>query len=379
MNEITDAPPKTVLIGSSVSMRALRKQIRTVAKVAETVLIIGENGTGKEIVARLIHETGARGNSPWITLNCPVLSPQLFESELFGHKKGSFTGADADRVGRFESAKDGTLLLDEISEINLALQSKLLRVLQENSFERVGSNETIPNRARILATTNRNLPDEVAAGRFREDLYYRLAVLPLRVPPLRHRKDDIPELFEHFLKKSCDRLAILPPKCDTGVMETLSQYDWPGNVRQLEHLVTRMSVFGNDRTFQAQDVKRWLVSDTTKHDQKTVQETSVPGEQEESNDTSALFSGKFSADTGALELKKESIIPATPDTQNRAVCVFTVGTRLEEMEREMIEATLAHFDGHREKTAQTLGIGVRTLQGKLRQYGYAPRKNVVSS
>lgn len=371
MNEtITE---KTILVGSSPAIAALRKQVKTVAKVNETVLIIGENGTGKEVVARLIHESGVRKNSPWVTLNCPVLSPQLFESELFGHKKGAFTGADADRVGRFESAKDGTLLLDEISEIGLPLQSKLLRVLQENSFERVGSNETIPNRARILATTNRNLHEEVVSGRFREDLYYRLAILPLHIPPLRERKNDIPELFEHFLKKACDRLTVVPPKCDRGVMEILLQYDWPGNVRQLEHLVTRMSVFGADRTFQAKDVKQWLLHDTTRK-----QEDPSESQTEDSCDTATLFTGKYSADSKVLELKKEPIAAVPPNVQDRSVCLFTVGMSLGEMEREMIEATLAHFDGHREKTAQALGIGVRTLQGKLRQYGYAPRKKTVS-
>ena len=331
------------LIGGSPLMRQLRHKIETVAKVSEIVLISGENGTGKEIVAKMIHAQSPRKTQPWVTLNCPALSPQLMESELFGHKKGAFTGADYDRIGRFEAASSGTLLLDEISEIDLNLQPKLLRVLQEHSFQRVGTNETIPSTARVLATTNRNLPQEVAEGRFREDLYYRLAILPIHVPPLRERKEDLPELFDYFLRRTTGRLQITPPQWNHDVLELLWNYDWPGNVRQLEHLVTRIAVFVENETLNTDNVRGWLLETNGPEKRSTIESPPVSAE----------------------------------PRLNKRVCSFSVGTRLEEVEREMIEATLTHFDGHREKTAQSLGIGVRTLQGKLRQYGYKPREKRV--
>ena len=336
------------LIGSSRLMRQLRNKIEAVAKVSEIVLISGENGTGKEIVAKMIHARSLRKSRPWVTLNCPALSPQLIESELFGHKKGAFTGADYDRVGRFETAAHGTLLLDEISEIDLHLQSKLLRVLQEHAFERVGSSETISSTARVLATTNRDLKQDAADGRFREDLYYRLAVLPIHVPSLRQRKEDIPELFDHFWRQTADRHNIrhpmASPQWNGDAFELLLHYDWPGNVRQLEHLVTRIAVFGESETPSADDLRRWLF-ETNSMDSPPV-------------------------------VDRAPVMASRPNMEygQKKICSFPVGTSLDDVEREMIEATLAHFGGHREKTAQSLGIGVRTLQGKLRQYGYKPRE-----
>ena len=338
-------PPQEIprMIGSSRLMRQLRKRIETVAGVTETVLISGENGTGKEIVAKMIHAMSPRKSQPWVTLNCPALSAQLMESELFGHKKGAFTGAEYDRIGRFEAASNGTLLLDEISEIDLSLQSKLLRVLQERSFERVGSCDPFPSSARVLASTNRDLTAEVAHGRFREDLYYRLAVLPIHVPPLRERKEDIPELFDWFLKRASHRIDATPPKWSHEVFEILLQYDWPGNVRQLEHLVTRIAVFGENETLTVDDVRQWLLK---------------------TNDTTNRSSPE----------RVRNFPPGGVTAPQQRFCSFPVGMSLAEVEREMIEATLAQCDGHREKTAQVLGIGVRTLQGKLRQYGYKPRE-----
>jgi len=337
------------LIGSSQPMRQLRNKIDTVAKNSEIVLISGENGTGKEIVAKMIHAQSVRKMQPWITLNCPALSPQLMESELFGHKKGAFTGADYDRVGRFEAASLGTLLLDEISEIDLNLQPKLLRVLQEHSFERVGTSETIPSTARVLATTNRDLAKEVAEGRFREDLYYRLAILPIHVPSLRERREDIPELFDYYLCRTTERLRMTPPRWDDNVFELLLNYDWPGNVRQLEHLVTRIAVFGESETLSTDDVRRWLLEINCTENR--------PG-----------------AEYRLKKIAEYRLKEIAAYREKRRICSFPVATSLDEVEREMIEATLAHFDGHREKTAQSLGIGVRTLLGKLRQYGYKPRE-----
>ena len=188
------------MIGSSAAMHSLRERIAQVASTNETVLICGESGTGKELVARAIHAESRRADGPLVSINCPALSAQLTESELFGHKRGAFTGADLDRTGRFEAAHGGSILLDEITEIDLNLQAKLLRVLQERSFERVGASETISVDVRVIATTNRDLLAEIAAGKFREDLYFRLAVVPIVLPPLRERQGDVLELADFFLR-----------------------------------------------------------------------------------------------------------------------------------------------------------------------------------
>lgn len=317
-----------VMIGSSQQMQLLRDRIVQVAPTPETVLITGESGTGKELVARAVHAAGDRRDKELVSLNCPVLSAQLMESELFGHERGAFTGADAQRIGRFESADGGTIMLDEISEIDLRLQAKLLRVLQEKNFERVGSSQNIRVDVRVLATTNRNLQAEVSAGRFREDLYFRLAVVPLHVPPLRERKEDILELVEYFFDRCAKRLGREPCILDASAEELLLDYHWPGNVRELENIVTRASILLAGRPITADDLHRWLIAGPeTSH----IQEKSVP-----------------------------------------------MGISLQEMERKLIEATLEKFGGHRAKTAEALGIGLRTLSGKLRQYGYAPREKTFS-
>ena len=313
------------MIGSSRPMQLLWQRIAQVAPTPETVLITGESGTGKELVARAIHAQSDRRNGPLVSLNCPVLSAQLMESELFGHRRGAFTGADADRVGRFELAAGGTILLDEVTEIDLNLQGKLLRVLQEREFERVGSSETIEVDVRVIATTNRDLQEEVAAERFRQDLYYRLAVVPLHVPPLRDRIEDIPELVDYFLDRSAMRLGREPCTLRGDALELLAEHPWPGNVRELENLITRVSVLGTDTAVDADQLRRWLQ---------------------------------------AGPRRRESDSPETP---------MPVGLSLQETERNLIEATLDHFGGHRAKTAEALGIGVRTLSAKLKQYGYAPR------
>jgi DNA-binding NtrC family response regulator len=306
-------------------MQLLWQRIAQVAPTPETVLITGESGTGKELVARAIHAQSDRRNGPLVSLNCPVLSAQLMESELFGHRRGAFTGADADRVGRFELAAGGTILLDEVTEIDLNLQGKLLRVLQEREFERVGSSETIEVDVRVIATTNRDLQGEAAAQRFRQDLYYRLAVVPLHVPPLRDRIEDIPELVAYFLDRSAIRLGREPCTLRGDALELLAEHPWPGNVRELENLITRASVLGTETAVDADQLRRWLQ---------------------------------------AGPRRRESDSPETP---------MPVGLSLQETERNLIEATLDHFGGHRAKTAEALGIGVRTLSAKLKQYGYAPR------
>ena len=317
------------MVGESQAMCELRNRIRQVAPTDETVLICGESGTGKELVAQAIHALSQRSTGELVSLNCPALSPQLTESELFGHRRGAFTGADDNRVGRFELANGGTILLDEISEIDLALQSKLLRVLQEKTFEQVGSSKSVSADVRVIASTNRDLQAEIAAGSFRHDLYYRLAVVPIVMPPLRDRGDDVQLLADFFLARAAKRLSRELCQLDNDARRLFSQYHWPGNVRELENIITRACVLNSGTPISAAELQPWL-------------------EQPEQHGESVSADG------------------APPPS-------LPVGTSLEEMERQMIVATLEHYDGHRAKTAEALGIGVRTLSGKLRSYGYAPR------
>ncbi len=319
----TTGQQSLAMIGNSPAMLVLRARIAQVGPTRETVLITGESGTGKELVARQLHEASSRSNSPLVSLNCPALSSHLMESELFGHERGAFTGAESARTGRFELAQGGTILLDEITEIELPLQAKLLRVLQERSLERVGSSQTISVDVRVMATTNRDLPAEVAAGRFRADLYYRLNVVPLAVPALRERREDIPQLAAHFLELAAQRLHREPATLRGDAQALLTEYHWPGNVRELENIITRASVLAPGPAIGADDLSPWLIQSA---DVRPVGEAAVP-----------------------------------------------VGTSLEDMERKMIEATLERFAGHRARTAEALGIGLRTLSGKLKAYGYAPR------
>jgi DNA-binding NtrC family response regulator len=323
------APCSPAMIGSSAAMQQLRQRIAQIATTDETVLICGESGTGKELVAKTIHTLSRRAGGAMVSLNCPALSAQLTESELFGHKRGAFTGADTDRTGRFEMAHGGSILLDEVTEIDLTLQSKLLRVLQERSFERVGSSETVSVDVRVMATTNRDLSAEIAAGRFREDLYYRLAVVPIVVPTLRDRKDDVQELIDYFLSQASERLDRGPFTMELSAYELLASYDWPGNIRELQNIVTRACVLNQGAAIREDELRPWLRLE---------------------NEHSATASDE----------SDESQLP--------------IGMTLDEIERRMIVATLEQFNGHRAKTAAALGIGLRTLSGKLRDYGYAPRE-----
>jgi transcriptional regulator with GAF, ATPase, and Fis domain len=323
------------MIGGSPAMHELRSRIAQVAATDETVLICGESGTGKELVAQSIHALSRRAAGPLVSLNCPVLSAQLTESELFGHKRGAFTGAEADRTGRFEAAHSGSILLDEITEIDLSLQAKLLRVLQERSFERVGASDTVSVDVRVIATTNRDLLAEITAGRFREDLYFRLAVVPIVLPPLRARENDVLELADHFLAQAAERLGRKSVTLEPSARELLSAYNWPGNVRELHNIITRACVLNQGSPIAAAELRPWL------------------------------------RNSGAVES------PASQVT-DEAIAIPDEIT-LDEMERRLIVATLKRCDGHRAKAAEKLGIGLRTLSGKLRAYGYAPREKDFAS
>ena len=231
------------LVGKSAALRHVLQQVETVAPSDSTVLILGETGTGKELIANAVHLRSRRRDKPLIRVNCTSIPRELFESEFFGHSKGAFTGAIKDRAGRFEAATGGTLFLDEVGEIPLELQSKLLRVLQEKSYERVGEERTRRANVRIVAATNRDLKREVDAGRFREDLYYRLNVFPLRIAALRERKEDIPLLATHFIELLINELGCPKPRLTRAGVETLQCYEWPGNIRELRNVIERAVIF----------------------------------------------------------------------------------------------------------------------------------------
>ena len=304
-------------VGSSGPMKALMEQIRQVAPSRATALICGESGTGKECVASAIHRLGPRRDGPFVAVNCAALSAGILESELFGHEKGAFTGADRLRRGRFELADGGIILLDEISEIEPRLQAKLLRVLQQGHFERVGSSVTRKTGARVLATTNRDLNEAVENGAFRADLFFRLNVLPIRVPALREHKEDIPQLADYFLGRFARREGRKRRRLTAGALGLLADYEWPGNVRELENLMERLSVLDLPEQVGPEVLEPWLDSRRDRWDG----------------------------------------------------CVGRVGMTMDEMERNLIKATLDSKGGHRAKTAAALGIGLRTLGMKIKKWG----------
>ena len=238
------------IIGRSPALKKILSQIATVAPTDANVIILGESGTGKELVARAIHDLSARKERPLVRVNCASIPKELFESEFFGHVRGAFTGAIKDRVGRFELADDGTLFLDEVGEIPLDLQSKLLRVLQDGQFERVGDERTRTVKVRLIAATNRDLLAEAKAGRFRLDLYYRLSVFPIEVPPLRARVEDIGQLAEHFVKQASRRLGVRAGRLTVNHMRELQDYEWPGNVRELQNVIERAVILAKGGPLQ---------------------------------------------------------------------------------------------------------------------------------
>jgi len=244
--EVQEARALGEMVGQSAALKRLLRQVEMVARTDATVLILGESGTGKELIAREIHKNSRRSQRPLIRVNCASIPRELYESEFFGHIKGAFTGAVKDRAGRFEAAHGGTLFLDEVGEIPLELQSKLLRVLQEGQYERVGEERTRTVDVRIIAASNRDLPSDVEAGRFRQDLYYRLNVFPMKVAPLRERKEDIPLLAAHFLEKAIRKLKLPPARLTQAHIARFESYDWPGNVRELQNSIERALILAQN-------------------------------------------------------------------------------------------------------------------------------------
>jgi DNA-binding NtrC family response regulator len=319
-----DDPAPRDLIGRSDAMLAVSKAIARSARSAATVLISGESGTGKEVVARLIHQHSGR-SGPFVAVNCAAIVDTLLESELFGHEKGAFTGAHARKEGRFEQASDGTLFLDEIGELAPALQAKLLRALQERVFERVGGSEPITTDARVVAATNKDLLAEAAAGRFREDLVYRLNVIQIRMPPLRERFDDIPLLVEALLGRIAEKLARPRPRITEAALARLGAHDWPGNVRELENLLTQAVLQARHGTITPEML---AFGDSAR--------AAAPG------DTAEGEPGA-SAAAGALR-------------------------SLDEVAAEHIQRVLEHTGGHKGRTCEILGISRPALDRKIEKY-----------
>src|SRR5438094_1697894 len=244
------------IVGRSYAVRAVTDKIEKVAKTPGRVLISGENGTGKELVARAIHKQSTRADGPFVEVNCAAIPSELIESELFGHMKGSFTGAVSDRAGKFEQANSGTLFLDEIGDMSLSAQAKVLRVLQDGMVTRIGGSKPTQVDVRVLAATNKNLESEIAEGRFREDLFYRLNVVPIHVPPLRERREDIPLLVVHFLNQLTEREGVAPRTIANEAIEQLRQLDWPGNVRELRNTIERLLILASGPRITGDDVAR---------------------------------------------------------------------------------------------------------------------------
>jgi transcriptional regulator with GAF, ATPase, and Fis domain len=331
------------LVGDSPALAAVKEQVRAVADTNSTVLICGETGTGKELLARSVHQLSAQRAGPFVKINCAAIPAGLLESELMGHERGAFTGAVMRRIGRFEQAQDGTIFLDEIGELSLDLQPKLLRLLQEREFERIGGGRTMQSNARVIAATNRDLAQRVAERSFREDLYYRLSVFPIRVPPLRERRQDIPRLVEHFLATFAARIEREPLRLDAATLARLHRHDWPGNIRELQNVLER-AVILNDGTVPLEPSERPEPAETEPHAAKLA------------NDPSSFIREHLRVDPTNLYASTH-----------------------EHLDRLLLELVLQHARGNLRTAARVLGISRQTLRVKLRALEMRVERSVVSA
>jgi two-component system nitrogen regulation response regulator GlnG len=334
--EPAPVPKIPELLGRAPAMQQVFRAIGRLARSSVTVLITGESGTGKELVARALHDHSPRAAKPFIALNTSAIPADLLESELFGHEKGSFTGADSQRRGRFEQADGGTLFLDEIGDMSTPLQTRLLRVLAEGEFYRVGGQTPIRVDVRVIAATHQNLQDRVARGVFREDLYHRLNVIRIELPPLRARSEDIPELLEHYISAAAHELGVEAKTLSPESLAKLASYAWPGNVRELVNLCRRLSVLAPGTQVQVEDLPHELVAAT-------------PSGPVDADWARALGSW---ADRHAMTGKKPLLDEALP-----------------EFERVLIRSALKRTQGHRQEAAKLLGWGRNTLTRKLKELG----------
>jgi len=362
-NHSTAGKNAKAMIGEGPMMSQLKQRLAQIADSHGTVLINGESGAGKEVAARAIHEQSPRAAQPFMAINCAALSTSLLESELFGHEKGAFTGADKLRKGRFELADGGTLLLDEISEIAPEIQAKLLRVLQEQCFERVGSSSSRAVDVRVIATTNRDLPAEVARGTFRQDLYFRLNVLPLTMPSLRDHIEDVPALVEHFLSQVASREGKPVKTIADDALQLMQQYPWPGNVRELQNICERAAVLTSGTLIERRLIEPWLMPPAAVREMLTAHAVSHAASSVEIKHTSHEY-GRSNGNGHHAVNNYDSAATAT--CSPAMVCDGTL--TLDEIERETIVATLEHHQGHRQRSAEALGIGVRTLGLKLKKW-----------
>ena len=336
-DEARGANPDTI-VAESVQMRELLKASSRVARTKGTILITGASGTGKERVAHFIHAASERSEKPFIRVNCAALSEQLLDSELFGHERGAFTGADRQRLGRFELADGGTLLLDEVGEISPAMQAKLLRVLQEDEFERVGGQKTLKVDVRVIASTNRDLASEVAARNFREDLYYRLHVLPLHIAALKDRPDDIMPLARRFATHYARQNGLPTPSISECAVERLDTWGWPGNVRELENVIQRAVILGSNVNGQPQITAKDLV---------------------------------FGPEAMADGLGGEQIKSSELDMEHPAFKEAIANEPMSDVERVAILSTLERTGGNKTEAARRLGLTARTLSNKMKIWRHA--------
>jgi two-component system nitrogen regulation response regulator GlnG len=335
-SETDDAPPHAIasIIGQAPAMQEVFRSIGRLAGSSMTVLITGESGTGKELVAKALHQHSPRAQQAFVALNTSAIASELLESELFGHEKGSFTGADARRIGRFEQANGGTLFLDEIGDMSPALQTRLLRVLAESEFYRVGGQSSIKVDVRVIAATNQDLARAVKESRFREDLYHRLNVIRINTPPLRQRREDIPLLLSHYMAEAAQELDAPPKSIDTEALDALRAYDWPGNVRQLVNASRRLTVTAPGRVITSQDIPQELGgSDATRHASQEWTRSLATWAERELSDSSG---------DGLLE------------------------TALPQFEKTLIQTALARSNGRRQEAAKMLGWGRNTLARKMK-------------
>ena len=324
------------IVGQSPAMQQLYKSIGRVAATDATVLIRGESGTGKELVARAIYQHSRRNQKPLVVVNCAAIPETLLESELFGYEPGAFTGAATRRIGKFEQAHNGTIFLDEIGDIPLMVQAKILRVLQDRTFERLGSNTVLQSDARVLCATNRDLEQAMAAGHFREDLYHRLNVVTLLLPPLRERREDIPRLVEYFLNRHARTAGVEKPPLAREALDVLVNYSWPGNVRELEHLVQRLIIFTGGYTIQAQDLLPALRSDPHL--------PVSPSREDQWLDLIQSHLASYQGDRAGEEL-------------------------LEKVEKLLIGEALQRSQGNQTQAARLLGLPRPTLHARMQKYG----------
>lgn len=346
----TPGTPTTPLIGTAPALDALRSQINKVARSQAPVHIAGESGVGKEVVARLIHELSPRSGKPFVAVNCGAIPAELVESELFGHKQGAFTGATSDKLGLFQVASGGTLLLDEIADLPSAVQVKLLRAIQEKSVRPVGSDEEIATDVRLLSSTHKNLSQEVRAGRFRDDLYYRINVINLKVPSLRDRLDDIPALAKHLLEKIAADNGRAPKQLTADAEAALRQYSFPGNVRELENILARANALSEGVKISADELSFEDLDDHTPLTSSSIT-TSVADHRTSSNTPSAA---------------------ETPETSDRQLLDQINGdleSFLADIERRSLNAALIEHRWNKTATAKALGISFRSLRYRLKKLG----------